>query len=97
MGKEEPRYKSHKYWCPHCRLEYKTAGSIRKHPDHQVCPICNKKPNEAAIIPIDPGTGQPRKGKWVNKCWVPDIPESIPLPPSTNPNHVDGEYGRTFY
>ncbi len=46
MGKEEPQYRAHKYWCPHCKLVYTEAGSVRKHPDHQVCPICHKKPTE---------------------------------------------------
>lgn len=47
MVKEEPQYRNYGYICPHCKLEYKMAGSVRKHPDHQICPICQKKPNEA--------------------------------------------------
>lgn len=38
------------------------------------------------IIPIDKRTGKPRKGEWVNKCWLPDVPESFGAKPQSNPN-----------
>ena len=39
---EEPRYKVFDYQCPHCGKEYKEANSVKKHPDHQVCPKCGQ-------------------------------------------------------
>jgi len=50
MGKEEPQYKNHAYICPHCKAEYTEAGSVRKHPDHRVCPVCHKKATEGGKI-----------------------------------------------
>ena len=38
------------------------------------------------IIPIDKRTGKPRKGKWVNRCWIPDVPEPFVPTPQSNPN-----------
>lgn len=37
------------------------------------------------ITPIDPKTGLPRKGKWVNRIWEPEVPEEVkPLPQSND-------------
>lgn len=46
----------------------------------------------ATIIPMNPCTGEPRRGKWVNRLWVPENPAHVlpNFPPrcllSTNPN-----------
>ena len=48
------------------------------------------------IIPIDPRTGKPREGKWVNRHWIPKKPEPITPMPQSNPNFVDRDY-RSFY
>jgi len=38
------------------------------------------------VIPTDPRTGKPRKGKWVNRVWAPDEPEPQKLLPQSNPS-----------
>jgi len=38
------------------------------------------------IIPLDPKTGKPRKGQWVNRYWVPDVPVKCAILPQSNPD-----------
>ena len=50
MGnRQEPAYQVFDYTCPHCGAEYREANSIRKHPDHQVCPKCGKSGSQNKI------------------------------------------------
>lgn len=44
---QEPEYRPFEYSCPDCGHKYIEHGSVKKHPDHQVCPKCgNKKEGE---------------------------------------------------
>lgn len=43
---------------------------------------------------IDPNTGKPRKGKWVNRIWVPEEPRKWPILPQSNPDFdPDSRFG----
>ena len=39
---EEPEYRVFDYVCPQCGHHYDEYNSVKKHPDHQVCPACGK-------------------------------------------------------
>jgi len=39
---EEPDYQVFEYECQKCGHIYKEANSVKKHPDHQECPECEK-------------------------------------------------------
>lgn len=43
---EEPAYQVFEYECPKCGYKYTEANSVKKHPDHQVCPRCSTKKEE---------------------------------------------------
>ncbi len=46
------------------------------------------------VVPIDPKTGKPRNGRWVNRQWAPKPHEPRMLLAQSNPNFVlgDGTY-----